>query len=69
MTFAGTVVFYKLVQVVSFQRVGFLREVLIGSEVIDPERLGPGVFLGGFRVQEQDVGFDASRVEDAGGKS
>ena len=69
MTFAGTVFFYELIQVVAFQRVGFLREMLVGSEVVDPERFGPGVFLGGFRVQEQDVGFDASRVEDAGGES
>ena len=69
MTFAGTVVFYELVQVVSFQRVCFLREVLVRSEVVNPERFGPGVFLGGFRVEEQDVRFDTSRVEDPGGES
>ncbi len=41
MTFAGTVVFYESVQVVSFQRVGLLLEVFIGSEIVDPERFLP----------------------------
>ena len=40
-----------------------MSEVLVGSEVVNSERFGPGVFLGGFGVEEQDIRFDASRVE------
>jgi hypothetical protein len=36
----------KLVQVAALQRVGLLREVHVGPQVIHPQRLGPRFFLG-----------------------
>ncbi len=41
--------------------------MLVGSEVVDPEVFGPGLFAGCFAVEEEHVGFDALGVEDTGG--
>ena len=40
-----------------------------GSQIVDPEVFGPGLFVGGFALEEGDVGFDALGVEDAGGEA
>ncbi len=43
--------------------------MLVGAEVVDPEVFGPGYFAGFFALEEEDVGFDALGVEDAGGEA
>lgn len=43
--------------------------MLIGPQIVDPEVFGPGLFAGFFALEEEDVGFDALGVEDAGGES
>ena len=46
----------------------FEGEVLVGSQVVNPEFLGPGFFVGsGFAVEEEDIRFHALGVENAGG--
>lgn len=59
----------EVVEVGALQRIGFQGEVLVGAEVVDPKRLGPGSFAGGLAVEEEDVGLDALGVEDAGGQA
>jgi hypothetical protein len=56
------------VEVGALEGVGFEGEVFVGAEVVDPEGFGPGVRIGGFAVEEEDVGLDALGVEDAGGE-
>jgi hypothetical protein len=43
--------------------------MFVGAQVVNPELLGPRFFGGGFTIEEEDVGRDALRVEDAGGES
>jgi len=66
---ARAIEFDEFVEVGSFERIGLLRKVHVGSQIINPERLGPRLFLSGFRVQEEHISLDASSVEDAGWKS
>ena len=51
------------------ERIGLEAEFYVGTEVVDPEFFRPGGFAGGFAVEEEDVGFDALGVEDAGGQA
>jgi len=60
---------YEVFEVFGGEGVGFEGEVLVGSQVVDPEVFGPGLFAGGFALEEEDVGFDALGVEDAGGEA
>ena len=64
----GIVAADEVVQVGAGEGVGLQREVLVGAEVVDPERLGPWRFAGRLAVEEEDVGLDALGVEDAGGQ-
>jgi len=41
----------------------------VRAQVVEPQLLGPGLFLGGFAVEEEDVRLHALRVEDAGGQA
>ena len=66
MAVAGAVALHELVQVGPLQRLRLLREVHVRAQVVDPQRLGPGLLLGGLGVEEQDVGLHALGVEDAG---
>lgn len=43
--------------------------MLVGAEIVDPEVLGPGLFAGFLAIEEEDVGFDALGVENAGGEA
>jgi hypothetical protein len=48
----------------------FLEGVVdIGSVIVYPHLFGPGVFGSGLVVEEQDVGFHAVGIEDAGGQA
>ena len=40
--------------------------MLVGSEIVDPELLGPRCFAGRLLVEEENVGFHALRIEQAG---
>jgi len=42
--------------------------VNVGTEIVDPELLGPRGFRGWFFVEEEDVGLDPLGVEQAGGQ-
>jgi hypothetical protein len=47
-----------------------MREALVGAQVVNPEFLGPGFFVGGgFAVEEEDVGLHALRIENSGGEA
>ena len=59
----------EVVQVSTAEGIGLQSEVLVGAQVVDPERFGPGCFAGGFAVEEDDVRFDALGVEDASGET
>src|SRR5207248_2510775 len=63
----GVVAGDELVEVSALERPGLEREVHIGAQVVDPERLGPRRLAGGLAVEEENVGLDALGVEDAGG--
>ena len=69
MPLAGPVALHELVQVGPLQRVRLLREVHVGPQVVDPQRLRPRLFLGGLGVEEQDVGLHALGIEDASRQS
>jgi putative ATP-dependent endonuclease of OLD family len=43
--FFETLAFHKLIQVCTLKRICFLRKVHVGSQVINPKRLCPGLFL------------------------
>ena len=56
----------EVVEVAALQCAFLEREVLVGAQIVNPQRLRPRLFAGGFAVEEQDVGLYALRVEDAG---
>ena len=66
MAVLGVVALHELVEVGPLERVRLLREVHVRPQVVDPERLGPRLLLGGLGVEEQHVGLHALGVEDAG---
>lgn len=41
----------------------------VGAVIVHPNLFCPGVFAGGAVVEEENVGFDALGVEDAGGQT
>ena len=44
--------------------------MLVGAEVVDPEFLGPGFFVGcRFAVEEEDVGLHALGIKDSRGQA
>jgi hypothetical protein len=55
----------EVVEVLARQRVGTQRKVLVGAQVIYPQSLCPMMRAGRFSVEEEDICFDALRVEDA----
>src|SRR6266511_6299034 len=56
----------KFVEVFALQWIGFQGEMFVGSEVVDPELLGPRRFTGRLLIEEEDVRFYALRIEQAG---
>jgi hypothetical protein len=65
----GVVAGHEIVQVGSLEWVRLQCEVHVRPQVIHPQLLGPGFFLGGFGIEKQHVGFDALGVENAGGQA
>ncbi len=59
----------ELVEVGASEAVLLEGEVLVGAQVVEPDGLSPWGLTGWFAVEEDDVGLDALRVEDAGGQS
>jgi hypothetical protein len=51
------------------QRVFLEGEVAVGAEVVNPDGFGPRRFAGRLVIEEDDVGFDALLVKDAGGQA
>ena len=41
----------------------------VGAQVVDPELLGPRLFLRGFAVEEEDVRLHALGVENSRGQA
>ena len=39
--------------------------MFVGTEIINPKLICPRFFGSGFAIEEEDVGLDALRVEDA----
>ena len=66
MSFARAVALHELIEVFSLERVRFLCEVPVGSQVVDPQLRGPRLLLSGLGVEKQDVGLHTLSVEDAG---
>ena len=60
---------FEVFEVFIGQRIRLEREVLVGAQVVDPEVLSPGLFVGGFALKEEHVGLHALGVEDAGGQA
>src|SRR6266498_4760534 len=56
----------KFVEVFALQWIGFQGEMFVGSEVVDPELLGPRRFTGRLLIEEEDVRLYTLRVEQAG---
>jgi len=69
MAIRGVVAAYKIIQVGAGEGVGLQGEVLVGAEIVDPERAGPRRFGSRLAVEEEHVGLDALGVEDAGGQA
>ena len=59
----------EVIQVPAPEGVGLQGEVLIRSEVVDPEGLGPRRFGRGAPIEEEDVRLHALGIEDAGRQS
>ncbi len=57
----------EVVEVGALEGVFLEREVLVGAQVVDPELAGPRFLLCGFAIEEENVGLNSLRVEDAGG--
>ena len=53
----ATVALHEFVQVLSLERIGLEREVLVGAQVVDPELLCPGRFARRLLIEEEDVDF------------
>ena len=65
MAVLGVVAGDEVVEVGALQLVFFQCEVLVGSEIVNPELFGPRLFLRRLAVEEQHVGLHALGVEDA----
>ena len=59
----------EVIEVASGKRVRLEREVLVGSEIVDPKRACPRRFTGRLAVKKEDVRLYALSVEDSRGKS
>jgi hypothetical protein len=57
---------HEVVQVSAPEWVRFERVMNVSAVVIDPEFFCPGTWTRWHTIEEQHVGFDALRVEDAG---
>ena len=68
MAVLGVVALHEFVEVRSLERVRLLGEVHVGPQVVNPNRFGPRLLLGGLGVEEQHVGLHALGVENAGRK-
>ena len=60
---------HELVQIGTLERVRLLGEVHIGAKVIDPEFPRPWLLLGGFAVEEKDIGLHAPCIEQSRGEA
>ena len=67
MAIVGVIAGDEVIQVRAFERLSLQSELNVGTEVVNPQALGPVGFAGRLAVEEQDICFDALRVEDAGG--
>jgi hypothetical protein len=65
----GVVALDELVEVGALEGLRLQRVVDVGAVVEHPEPLGPRLLLCGLGVEEEDVGFHALGVEDAGGQA
>jgi hypothetical protein len=59
----------ELVEVFAFQRIGLQGEVLVGSEIVDPELLCSRCFASWLLIEEEDVRFDTLSVEQTSRKT
>src|SRR6266511_5160895 len=59
----------KFIEVFALQGIGLESEMLVGTEIVDPELLRPRRFTGGFLVKEKNVRLDALRVEQTSRKT
>jgi len=55
----------EVLQVLERHRIPLEGEVLVGPEVVDPERLRPRRLTGGLAVEEKHIGLHPLGVEDA----
>ena len=62
----GVVALYEVVEVGSGEGVLLEGEALVGAQIVDPEFSGVGLRGAGLALEEEDVGFDALGIEDAG---
>ena len=42
--------------------------MLVGAQVVNPQLPGPRYFAGGFALEENHIGLDSLRIEQAGGQ-
>ena len=64
----GIVALNELVEVFALQGIGLECEVFVGSEIVDPELLGPWRFACRFLVEEKNVRFHALGIEQPFGR-
>src|ERR1017187_2066667 len=64
----GIVTTDEVVQVGAREGVRLQGEVLVGAQIVDPKRSGPGRFAGRLTVEKEHVGLDALSVKNAGGQ-
>ena len=65
----GAVAGHEVVEIGSGERVLLEGEVLLGTQVVDPQLLGPGLLGALAAAEEQHVGLHTLGVEDAGGQA
>jgi hypothetical protein len=58
----------EIVQISAFEGILLEREVLVRAQIVNPEFLCPGLFLGGFAIEEEDIRFNALGVPEARSK-
>jgi hypothetical protein len=66
---ARLVAFYKFIEVLPRDGRLFLCEVLVCSQVIDPELVGSRIGAAFFLVEEKHVGLHTRRIPDASGQA
>src|SRR5690606_35861281 len=57
---------HELVEIGAREAVLLQREVLVGAQIVEPNRLGPRRLTRWLSLEEQDVGLDALSVKDTG---